>query len=113
MTQTKPRLGVQMFETGGARYRLENGIELDGARVHVIDVREPTFEDQDRLPSGGSVAERGKIMIANLCSVAATGEPIPVEAFKTGRFSEVNALFDHITTHFFNAEVVEVDLIEA
>jgi len=55
---------------GAAQVTLSRPLEIDGAKVKVLSMREPTVDDQLVAEKYGNGGEADKMYMANLCQVA-------------------------------------------
>lgn len=55
---------------GSAEVTLSRPLDIDGAKVNVLTMREPTVDDQIAAEKNGSDGQADKKYIANLCMVS-------------------------------------------
>lgn len=67
MTKEKPDY-IKLSE-GKAEVTLSRPLEIDGAKVHVLTMREPTVDDQIAAEKMGTGGEADRAYMANLCMV--------------------------------------------
>lgn len=68
---------------GKADVTLSRPLEIDGAKVNVLTMREPTVDDQIAAEAGGSDGVADKKYMANLCMVTPSDiGRLPLRDFK-------------------------------
>lgn len=70
MSNKRPVPEYIKLKEGAAEITLSRPLEISGAKVGVLTMREPTVDDQIAAEKHGTSGEADKIYMANLCMVA-------------------------------------------
>lgn len=80
---------AKTLQTGSITVKLASGMNLDGAKVMEVTMREPTVDDQMNVQGQGTEAEQEVKLIANLCMVT----PQDIRSLTLRDYTKVKAAF--------------------
>lgn len=80
---------AKTLQTGSINIKLASGMNLDGAKVMEVTMREPTVDDQMNVQGHGTEAEQEVKLIANLCMVT----PQDIRSLTLRDYTKVKAAF--------------------